>query len=198
MKKIILTLSLIMLILNSFSQGFLRDSKKSINVSSELGNYGIYLFPNFMLDFKKNTIAFGPTFNIYPSYNFLEKVDNVFYPTKNKFYGSHLYYQYNFRPDKIFNFFIQTNLSFEYIALMNYIEPSNNLENGYESKRMNLSQTFGGGCKINFSEKIFANMSIDMGFYYFENLRENEGYSIQVESQPNSTGIIRIGFGYRL
>ena len=197
MKRKVLTFTLSMVILNTFSQGFLKESKKSVNISSELGNYGIYIFPNFVIDFKKNTIAFGPTFNIYPSYNFAKKTDNVFYPTKNKFYGFHLYYQYNFRPDKKIDFFVQTNLTYEYLKLLNYKEPSSNLEISYESKTVNLSQTLGVGFKINFTERLYSSLSVDFGFNYY-NKKTDTGYSGQLDVQSNRTGIIRIGFGYKL
>lgn len=197
MKKTLLTILLLVVFVNSFSQGFFKESNKGINVGTELWNYGICLFPNFTLAYKKNVLAAGPSFIVYPSYNFAKKVDNVFYPTKNKFFGFHLYYQYNFRTDKVLGFFLQTNVSYEYLELLDYKEMSNNLENEYASKRVNISQTFGAGLKINMSKKLYTNLSIDLGFNYFEKFMESNASTIQTDKQISRPGIIRIGVGYR-
>ena len=197
MKKIIFTVTLSIIIVNSFSQGFFKESKKGINVSTELWNYGICLFSNFTLDYKKSTFGIGPSINIYPSYNFAEKVDNVYYPTKNKFFGFHLYYQYNFRPNKIFDFFVQTNLSYEYLELLNYEEPSTKLESDYEYKTINISQTFGPGFKINITKKFYTNLCVDIGFNYYQKISRTIGNTIQTDEQMKGSGLIRIGMGYR-
>lgn len=196
-KKLKFIIILSSIILDSFSQEALKETKNNINVSAELGNYGIYLFPNYMRDIKKSTIGFGPTFMAYPSYNFATKIANVYYPTRNKFYGFHLYYQYNFRPDKIVDFFIQTNLSYENIALLNYEEPSHNYKSNYQWNSVNLNQTLGLGFKINFTKKLYSNTSFDFGFKYFNKVTETGLVTVQTESQSILTGIIRLGLGYR-
>jgi len=196
-KKFKLTIILLSIILDSFSQDALKETKNNINISTELGNWGIYLFPNYMRDIKKSTIGLGLIFMIYPSYNFATKVANVYYPTDNKFYGFHLYYQYNFRPDKIFDLFIQTNLSYENVTFLNYEESSHNYKINYQWSNTNLNQTLGLGFKINFTKKLYTNTSLDFGFKYFDRVTEKGLATIQTESKSGFSGIIRLGLGYR-
>lgn len=182
----------------SFSQGIFKQSQKGFNISSEIGNYGIYLFPNLTLDIKKHTIACGPTFIIYPGYYLVNKPNKAINPKQKGFYGCHLFYQYNFRPERGFDFFVQTNLIYENIELMNYGITSTNIVLEWKSRDVNIIQTFGIGGKINFSKKMYFNTSIDFGFYYMNKHDENPYYSSQSEDHPfNIAGIIRIGCGYK-
>lgn len=59
MKRIVLILGFSFILSCSFSQGIFQKSEKGLNLSSELANYGIYLFPNLTIDYKKHSIALG-------------------------------------------------------------------------------------------------------------------------------------------
>jgi len=197
MKRLILFLFLFLTSLHLYSQGFIRDSQKGINLSTELADFGIYLYPNFNLDYKNHTFALGPTLNIIPGYNLEPKNDEVYYPTEYDFYGFHLLYQYNFRPENFLNFFIQTNLSYTYFHVYNYRQPSRDFELDFEMKAKCLAQTLGVGVKANFKESIYSSLSIDYGLNYYNKQTRKNYSSVHTIDENGRTGLIRIGFGYR-
>ena len=198
MKKLLLTIMLSLIGFFSFAQSPVRPGLPIINLSSELATYGVYFFPNYTYEFKQHTFGAGPTINIYPSYKFVHKSDNVYYPNDSKFYGCRLYYQYNFRPGKVIDLFLQTNLNFEHMELLDYQEPMSNAKIPYKSKTVNFGQSIGVGVKLNFSERIYANVSLDYGINYSKKISETAGYAGQTDKPSDGAGIIRVGFGYRL
>ena len=199
-KKYFTTFAFSIIVLVSFSQTFLKDSKKGLNLSSEVGNLGVYLFPNLTLDYKNHSFAIGPLFRLYPKFYEKDLNSNIeYFPTKVSYLGFHMFYQYNFRPDMFFDYFVQTNLTYENFELTNYMNSNKPDPLYFEWKSKFLYQTLGSGFKLNFTKNLYLTMSLDLGIvlykkynYWAEKVRESGN------TNDNFTGILRMGLGYKL
>ena len=198
-KKHFTTFVFTLSVLISFSQGVLNDTKKGLNISLEQIDFGYYLFPNLTLDYKKHSIAVGPLIRLNPYTETLILSSGVYHPTKESYLGFQIFYQYNFRPDKVFDYFIQTNFSYENLEFSDYRKNDTPSPIIFETKSKNIYQTLGTGCKLNFTKNLYLAMSVDLGLVVYKKLSYEQTYvGNSGFIYYDLIGILRGGIGFKI